>query len=314
MRIAVIIPIYNQACYLNRCLDSLKNQSDGDFTAYCVNDGSTDGSQKIIDDFVGLDRRFVSIRKSNGGLSSARNAGLDAAVRDGVDACLFLDSDDFLHPQCIEFVRKAAYAHPGCVIEYRFTSRPTPEEFLSRRYACSPEAVVPCRPSGTVWNKLYPREAIRGLRFAEEVRYSEDIVFTTELELKVRPQYRLLPFDLHYYTENPNSMSRVAFDAENFCRRVVTIECLVRTFEGDPEGLGRLIRGPLPSLLKRYYRDLMRRVRADEFPEARRVFARELASLWNRGLLRRDRSCLKDVKYYLLFLFMGFVYGRDDAK
>ena len=63
MTIAIIIPIYNQAEYLRACLDSLVAQTDGDFTAYCVNDGSTDGSQSIIDEYAARDARFGPVRR-----------------------------------------------------------------------------------------------------------------------------------------------------------------------------------------------------------------------------------------------------------
>lgn len=87
MTIAIIIPIYNQAEYLRACLDSLVAQTDGDFTAYCVNDGSTDGSQSIIDEYAARDARFVPVRQPNRGLSAARNAGLAAMNRGLMPAC-----------------------------------------------------------------------------------------------------------------------------------------------------------------------------------------------------------------------------------
>ena len=75
-KIGIVIPIYNVAPYLVECLDSVANQSYGDFCAVLVNDGSTDESLKIALDFVARDARFVLIDKENGGLSSARNTGI----------------------------------------------------------------------------------------------------------------------------------------------------------------------------------------------------------------------------------------------
>ena len=313
MTIAIIIPIYNQAEYLRTCLDSLVAQTDGDFTAYCVNDGSTDGSQSIIDEYAARDARFVPVRQPNRGLSAARNAGLAAAEeRGGADAYMFLDSDDFLHAQCIEFVRRAAKEHPGCVIEFDYTSRPSADEFRRRAYGYDPSSIRSCRSTGTVWNKLYPLSVLGDCRFAEDVRYAEDIVFTTELALKRHPSYFFLPVELLYYTTNPNSMSRGPFDAENFSRRVGAIERLVCDFTDDPSGLRALVEGPLPSLLKRFYRDLVHRVRPDEFIAARQIFARECASLARRGLLLRDRSSFKDIKYYLILRWLAFRYGKSE--
>ena len=76
MTIAIIIPIYNQAEYLRTCLESLVAQTDGDFTAYCVNDGSTDGSQSIIDEYAARDARFVPVHQPNRGAQSRARNGL----------------------------------------------------------------------------------------------------------------------------------------------------------------------------------------------------------------------------------------------
>lgn len=174
MTLAIIIPIYNQAQYLRDCLESLVVQTDGDFTAYCVNDGLTDDSQAIIDEYVVRDTRFVAIRQPNRGVSAARNAGLAAvAERGGSEAYLFLDADDFLHAQCIEFVRRAANEHPGCIIEFAYTSRPSADEFRKRMYELDLSRIHPCQSTGTAWNKLYPRSVLGGLRFAEDVHYAE---------------------------------------------------------------------------------------------------------------------------------------------
>ena len=75
-KIGIVIPIYNVAKYLVECLDSVANQTYGDFCAVLVNDGSTDDSLKIALDFVAKDSRFVLFDKENGGLSSARNVGI----------------------------------------------------------------------------------------------------------------------------------------------------------------------------------------------------------------------------------------------
>ena len=313
MTIAIIIPIYNQAQYLRACLDSLVAQTDGDFVAYCVNDGSTDGSQSIIDEYAARDARFVPVRQPNRGLSAARNAGLVAAEeRGGAEAYMFLDSDDFFHAQCVEFVRRAAKEHPECIIDFDYAEGGSAEAFRKRVYCYDSSCVRSFRGTGTSVNKLYPRSVLGGHRFAEEVRYAEDIVFTTVLALKRRPMYFQLPIELLYYTVNPNSMSRVPFDAENFLRRVGAIERLVRDFADDPRGLRTLIEGPLPSLMKRFYRDLVHRVRPDEVMSARQIFARECASLSRRGLLVRDRSSFKDVKYYLIFKWLAFRYGKPE--
>lgn len=92
MRFSVIVPVYNVEKYLAQCVESVLFQSYRDFELILVDDGSTDASGKICDDFAVFDRRVRVIHKMNGGLSDARNTGIKAATGDYL---LFLDSDDF---------------------------------------------------------------------------------------------------------------------------------------------------------------------------------------------------------------------------
>lgn len=100
-RITVVIPVYNVEKYLKECLDSVLNQTFPDWEAVCVNDGSTDGSIDILNEYALKDNRLKNITQPNGGLSSARNTGIKAAKGDYV---LFLDSDDWLEPNTLETI------------------------------------------------------------------------------------------------------------------------------------------------------------------------------------------------------------------
>lgn len=104
MRFSIIIPVYNVENYLRVCLDSVLNQSFTDWEAICVNDGSTDGSASILDTYARQDSRFTVIAQANGGLSAARNTGLDAAQGDYI---LFLDSDDWLEPDSLKIISES---------------------------------------------------------------------------------------------------------------------------------------------------------------------------------------------------------------
>ena len=92
-KISVIIPVYNVEKYLRECLDSLLNQTFKDIEIICVNDGSTDGSLNILNEYASKDSRFIIINQNNQGLSAARNNGLNVAKGDYV---AFLDSDDYI--------------------------------------------------------------------------------------------------------------------------------------------------------------------------------------------------------------------------
>lgn len=94
--LSVIIPVYNVAGYLRQCLDSVANQQPaGGLEVILVDDGSTDGSSEICDEYAARDARAFVIHKQNGGASSARNAGIRAATGDYL---LFVDGDDYIHP------------------------------------------------------------------------------------------------------------------------------------------------------------------------------------------------------------------------
>lgn len=93
MKFSVIIPVYNVEAYLRECLDSVLHQTFEDWEAICVNDGSTDRSELIIEEYVQKDSRIRGISKANGGTSTARNVGLKEAKGEYV---VFLDGDDWL--------------------------------------------------------------------------------------------------------------------------------------------------------------------------------------------------------------------------
>ena len=91
--VSVLVAVYNVSTYLRQCLDSLKNQTLKDIEIICVNDGSTDSSLQILEEYAAKDDRIKLVNKINGGLPSARNAGLEIAR--GEYIC-FVDGDDFV--------------------------------------------------------------------------------------------------------------------------------------------------------------------------------------------------------------------------
>ena len=115
--ISIIIPMYNVEKYLRRCLDSVKNQTFTDWQAICVNDGSPDNSGEIAREYAKADKRFIVVDKENGGLSDARNAGLRYATGDYI---MYLDSDDFIHPQTMELTYQTAVKKNADMVLFDF--------------------------------------------------------------------------------------------------------------------------------------------------------------------------------------------------
>ena len=99
--ISIVVPIYNVENYLRMCLDSIQNQTYKNFECLLINDGSPDNSAEICREYVAKDSRFRYFEKENGGLSSARNYGIDRAEGSFIT---FVDSDDWLESTCLEIL------------------------------------------------------------------------------------------------------------------------------------------------------------------------------------------------------------------
>ena len=116
MLLSIIIPVYNVEPYLRECLDSVFSQDLTDCEVIAVNDGSTDGSRSILEEYkVNHSEFFSVIDKTNGGQSSARNLGVNYAMG---DYFYFMDSDDYLKPNAIGSIRQAVDASEGADVIY----------------------------------------------------------------------------------------------------------------------------------------------------------------------------------------------------
>ncbi len=190
--ISIIIPIYNIEQYVSTCVESVLAQTYGDIEIILVEDGSTDNSGRICDEFASLDNRIKVIHKNNGGLSSARNAGIDIAAGEYI---YFVDGDDLIHPQCIERLLDCINRYEADIAVCKTNS------FLDEKsinYNVIGNSVIAstgeemCRrllyglnDSGNViaWNKLYKRELFEDVRYPEGLVY-EDVATTHELYWK----------------------------------------------------------------------------------------------------------------------------------
>lgn len=185
-RLSVVVPVYNVEGYIDRCLGSLREQTLEDIEVICVNDGSTDESAARLADWASRDGRIRIIDKTNGGLSSARNAGIDAASSPLV---CFLDSDDRLVPNACERIASCFEEDDPDVVTFGATCVPPEKatpwivEALSPRDAFYPsfdERILfeeKSRPFA--WRTACRRDFLleNRIRFDESVRFGEDQVF-----------------------------------------------------------------------------------------------------------------------------------------
>lgn len=185
--ISIIVPIYKVEPYLNKCVQSIVDQTYENLEIILVDDGSPDNCPAICDAWAAKDSRVKVIHKENGGLSDARNAGLAIAKGDYV---AFVDSDDYIEPAFIADLH-AALSRTGadiaeCGVSYVDESgnvlrhRPAAPERELDRIGALRKLVLEEGVYQTVWNKLYRREMIDGILF-EKGKYHEDDFWTYQV-------------------------------------------------------------------------------------------------------------------------------------
>lgn len=188
-KISVIVPMYNVEKYLRRCLQSLRDQSFTDFEVLMIDDESPDRSARIARAFSVLDDRFVLYRKKNGGLSDARNYGIERAKGEFI---AFVDSDDHVHKDflktmynaCVKYDADMAY----CLYRYSYfnTGLTCPRPSKARAGAMDKEKALDAllRDStfqSYAWNKLYRRKLFTENNIRYPYMYFEDIVTSSRL-------------------------------------------------------------------------------------------------------------------------------------
>lgn len=190
-KFSIIIPVYNVENYLSECLDSVIKQTIMDLEIICVNDGTKDHSREILEEYQKQDARIQIIDKVNGGLSSARNAGLAAATGEYI---LFLDSDDYLEQSaCERILYEILEHHPDIIVfgTHIFPYYPWPTEWHIRNLTTRTTAYwndginALMNENGStpfVWRDCFKREFLHQhqLLFNEAVRFGEDIIFQFE--------------------------------------------------------------------------------------------------------------------------------------
>ncbi|MDD3322128.1 MAG: glycosyltransferase family 2 protein [Paludibacter sp.] len=200
VKISVIIPIYNDELYLRDALYSIQQQTFENFECICVNDGSVDQSEEIIDDFVKNDKRFLKINRENGGVSAARNTGLDAAKGEYI---FMMDHDDLIPNYTLEKLLNAAQKYNAdmsrgrmMMIAEDFSLQQLPTDNIQNKkehFYQNPltDYYRHIRHKNKnwyyVWMCLFKRSVIHEIHFLDELRSGgEDNLFTFEVVSKIK--------------------------------------------------------------------------------------------------------------------------------
>ncbi len=213
MKFSVLIPVYNVEAYLCRCLDSLKNQSYRDWECILIDDGSSDGSGIICDEYAHKDNRFRVIHKENGGVSSARNVGLDLAKGEWV---IFVDADDWVSEDFFDVDDTSAdiIERPYFVVDEKgkVLSQYCPS---SRRTINNREEMFfffVRERTNALWNKVFRLDLIRDVRFDESVSIGEDFLFYLETIKRVKSYEFSLKGAYFYMQRQGSAMSNIEAD------------------------------------------------------------------------------------------------------
>ena len=200
-KICVIVPVYNTEKYLHRCIDSILAQTFTDFELLLIDDGSKDNSGKICDEYAAKDERVRVFHKENGGVSSARNLGLDNAVGEWI---AFIDADDYVETDYLyslvshtdadlimssfviidnveewnNYIKKALYNSSEIKLFL--------ERYINTATLCAP------------WCKLFKRSLISNLRFNEAISFAEDAIFCFEYLEKIDSIRTIDYYGYHY--------------------------------------------------------------------------------------------------------------------
>lgn len=229
-KISVVVPIYKTEEYLRRCVDSILNQTFSDFDLILVNDGSPDNSADIMEEYAKSDNRVIPLYKKNGGLSDARNAGIEYSFKNSDSLWItFVDSDDCIHPQYLELlydavIKQNTQISVGEIL--RFKEDLEVDDFISKSKfnLNSPENAYPLEKTTSedlyfryahygkrtcyvsAWGKLYKKSLFSEIRFPFGKNW-EDIATTYKVFFSVN-YCTIVDTPLYFYFDNSNGIMR----------------------------------------------------------------------------------------------------------
>lgn len=212
-KISVIVPVYNAEKYLQRCVDSILAQTFTDFELLLIDDGSKDKSGGICDEYVRKDDRVKVFHKENGGVSSARQCGLDNALG---EYSIHVDSDDWIEPKMLErMYGKIIEMHADILISDFYIDKDGKSIYVDQ-LSCQTvpidilKEILKGHLFGALWHKLIRHSLFKehDIKFIPNINYCEDVLILAQiLQLNVKVCF-LHEAYYHYDQQNTNSITR----------------------------------------------------------------------------------------------------------
>lgn len=320
--ISIIVPIYNVEKYLEPCVNSILDSTYRDFELILVDDGSTDDSGDICDQFAKQDERVRVIHKKNSGVSSSRNEGLKAAKGDFI---LFVDGDDRVHCQMIETLKTAIDDGDydfSMVYGVKVDERAFEDLQGSRGGTIDVDEKDIVQLSDTtffnglcglnfqyevVWNKLYKRSLIGDMQFEHLISESED----TEWNMRVCQRMKsaiVVPIELYYYIKRDGSITSRGINRKTAER--------IRTFKRCLDDIPKEKREFRDKMLKMLYAKMVlirRACKNTEYQETADAICREVYQDTVKELLHSNNGLLSKTRSIVGYHFPGLYFLITDA-
>lgn len=228
-KISVIVPVYNAEKYLHKCIDSILAQTFTDFELLLINDGSKDNSGKICDEYGEKDKRIRVFHKENGGVSSARNMGLDNAIGEWI---YFIDADDSINESLFNILFSIDPSADIVQFGYRKLAKNGTETFYlphQQKTFCNADHFITKSKfkQFTLWIHFIKHSLIKqnGIIFSEDICYGEDIEFVVKCYLCAKKIITKFKIGYNYFVREDSAMSK-AFTLENAKKHLLTAERL----------------------------------------------------------------------------------------
>lgn len=210
--VSIIVPVYNVEKYINDCVKSILGQTYRELEIILVDDGSTDASGVFCDEWAKIDSRIIVIHKENGGLSDARNAGLDQATGDWI---MFVDSDDFIHPDTVKLSLEIAQRNQSDLVTFGYVEVDESCDYMQTEVELVNEVVYTGdqllrvfvkQDTGYVmaWDKLYQKAIWEKLRFPIGKIHEDEFVIVDVLQRVTNAT--VIDAELYFYRQRQGSI------------------------------------------------------------------------------------------------------------
>ena len=211
--VSIIVPIYNCESYLNKCVNSLINQTYKNLEIILIDDGSKDNSLKLCKEYSSKDERIIVIHKENGGVSTARNMGLDNAHGQYIT---FVDSDDWLKYDTIEYLLNESMKNNSEIticdcVNVTGEKVKIQEKYKDNFIMENGEGIqaILYRKYCSVWGQLFKREVIDNIRFNETLSNNEDTLFLINVYNRANRIFQSKEIKYNYNVQSANSLTKL---------------------------------------------------------------------------------------------------------